>query len=143
MTGNTKSNKVIKISSVQSVNICPLNSSRFFAFKTTLRTNNRFAFVSTYPLVKSSIAYLFTFPTWMSLIFKKDCQLSIVTRFILFMSLLVFKGFTLFSQFLNKGLLVAFHSAVITRVHLRGRLKEVFTAIHTNYLQHMVIVATI
>ncbi len=91
MTRTTQSNKIIQVSPVFTIHISPLNYTRSFAFKKTLRTLARISFLSSYPLVKSSVTNFLTFPFWMSIIGKQLSQLCVDSRGITFVSFLISK----------------------------------------------------
>ena len=143
MTRSTKRNKIIKISMILSINISPLDYFRFFTYHTTIRTISWFAFISSYPLMKTTITNFFTFPIRMSLIFEKFCNFLIMFWGVRFMSYFISKRFTPFYKLFIPDFFVTFSGTKVAWLNFRERTPKYFFTSQTKGLYHKLIINTI
>ena len=139
MARNTQGNIIIKGSFVFPVNVSPLNKTWSIIFFSTLRTFGRFPLFSSDPLMKSSIANTFSFPS----IVIGIRQLFYCTDPIWHFGSSFWKFVAKFYQFFISSFRITTSGTKISRLDFRRRSKHDCFAFDTFNFDHCSIIATI
>lgn len=131
------------MSTIPTIDVRPLDNFWFSIFFKTIAAFCWLTFFAPYPLVQTSVSNFLSFPSWVSFIREKLCEIDIVFRFVPLVSSMVTMFFaTPFKVFVS-CLSIARHIAVITWMHLGRRLIIDRATFKTLYFNHRAIVATI